>query len=115
MRYEYPGLRPGGFVPSLTGMTIEEPLKTDVKSCFGDLNRVFPLGGEGLREIVPGCFKCPDLKACLQAALGTEQGLVLKMEALDRIPATGLVGRVKRWSERKALWRRMTEAKRKNP
>lgn len=92
-----------------------EALNTDIKSCFGDLNRVFPSGKEGLREIVPGCFECRDLKSCLQTALGTEQGLLLKMEALDRIPATGVVERVKRWSERKALWRRMTAAKRKGP
>jgi hypothetical protein len=85
------------------------------KSCFGDLNRVFPLGGEGLREVVPDCFACPELKRCLQRALETEAGLALKMEALDRVPATGLASRIKRWSERKTIQRQIAEAKRKNP
>jgi hypothetical protein len=44
------------------------------KDCFGDLDRVFPMGKEGLRS-----------------------------EILDRAPANGMVGRLRRWSEKKAL------------
>ena len=75
------------------------------KECFGILDRVFPEGGEGLRAIVPGCFECPDRKACLQAALTTKEGLEFKAEILDRSPARGLVGRLRRWSEKKQLSR----------
>jgi len=57
--------------------------------CFGVLDRVFPMGKEGLREIVPECFNCPDRKACLQ----------------DRAPANGLSGKLRRWSEKKQLSR----------
>ena len=32
------------------------------KDCFGILERVFPLGNEGLREIVPTCFECHEKK-----------------------------------------------------
>lgn len=73
------------------------------KDCFGILNNVFPMGNEGLREIVPECFQCPDRKECLQDALKTEQGFQLRSEALDRSSSGGLMGRLKRWSDKKAL------------
>jgi len=75
------------------------------KDCFGILDKVFPMGNEGLREIVPSCFDCPDRKACLQAALQTEEGFELRSQALDRSSARGLVGRLRRWSEKKELSR----------
>jgi hypothetical protein len=80
-------------------------MTTPHKDCFGILNRVFPLGKEGLREIVPSCFDCPDKKACLQAALATRDGIDFQCEVLDRAAAKGWVGRVRRWSEKKALSR----------
>lgn len=73
--------------------------------CFGILDRVFPMGKKGLREIVPECFNCPDRKACLQAALTTKEGLLLRSEILDRAPANGLSGKLIRWSEKKQLSR----------
>lgn len=79
------------------------------KDCFGILDKVFPVGREGLREIVPTCFDCPEKGPCLKAALATREGLVLRGEALERTPARGLVGRLKRWSERKELGRLMKE------
>jgi hypothetical protein len=81
------------------------------KDCFGILDKVFPMGKEGLREIVPACFDCPDRKECLQAALNTEQGLVFRGEIVDRSPSSGLVGRFKRWSDRKDLSRRLNKKK----
>ena len=63
------------------------------------------MGNEGLREIVPSCFDCPDRKACLQAALQTEEGFELRSQALDRSSARGFVGRLRRWSEKKELSR----------
>jgi hypothetical protein len=79
------------------------------KDCFGILARVFPMGKEGLREIVPDCFDCPHKKACLQAALDTKEGLALRGEVLDRTPAGGLAGRLKRWSDKKQLGRLMKQ------
>ena len=73
------------------------------KDCFGDLDRVFPMGKEELREVPPNCFACPDKKACLQTALTTKKGIGLRSEILDRAPANGMVGRLRRWSEKKAL------------
>ncbi len=73
------------------------------KDCFGILDNVFPVGNEGLREIVPECFKCAERKECLQAALQTEQGFELRSEALDRSSSGGFIGSLKRWSDKKAL------------
>jgi hypothetical protein len=69
-------------------------IKMADKGCFGELNQVFPMGREGLREVTSSCF-------------GTRQGLALRLEALDRGGPVGIVGRVKHWSERKELVRRM--------
>lgn len=90
-------------------------MKSTQKDCFGILDRVFPKGKEGLREVVPACLECPDKKSCLQAALQTEEGFRLRREVLDRSPAEGLMGRLKRWSERKELSRlsRQNREKRK--
>lgn len=79
------------------------------KECFGILDNVFPLGKEGLREIVPSCFNCPDKKPCLQKALNTEQGLMFRSEVINRSPSRGLAGRLKRWSEKKDLSKRLKE------
>jgi hypothetical protein len=75
------------------------------KECFGILDRVFPTGREGLREVVPECFDCPLKTACLKAALYTKEGIAFRTEKLDRTPHRGLAGRVKRWSEKKHLER----------
>jgi hypothetical protein len=85
---------------------IRNPDMTNIqKDCFGILDSVFPAGRNGSREIVPHCFDCPDKKACLQAALATKEGIALRNQVLDRAAARGLVGRLKRWSEKKALSR----------
>lgn len=63
------------------------------------------MGKEGLREIVPECFQCPQRRECLQAALQTEEGFELRSQALERASAGGLVGRLRRWSEKKELSR----------
>jgi len=84
---------------------------TPPKDCYGILDNVFPMGTEGLREIVPECFKCADRVECLQAALNTEQGFKLKSEALDRSAPGGLMGRLKRWSDKKTLSKRQKRLK----
>lgn len=79
------------------------------KDCFGILDEVFPMGEDGLREIVPACFECPDRVACLRAALATVKGLEMREALLDRAPAGGLIGRLKRWSQKKELSRQIEE------
>lgn len=88
-------------------------MKGSQKECFGILDKVFPKGKEGLREIVPHCFDCTDRKECLQAALKTKQGLIFRGEIIDRSPARGLMGKLKRWSDRKDLSRRLKQQDKK--
>ena len=81
------------------------------KDCFGVLNKVFPVGKDGLREIVPGCFDCPDRKACLQAAMTTKKGLAFRNELLARTPVVGVAARIRRWSEKKEISRLLKQKK----
>ncbi len=83
------------------------------KGCFGVLDKVFPPGPDGLREVVTGCFDCPVKRECLQSALCTKEGMTFRAELLERNPATGIAGRIRRWSEMKDLNRRMKEEERR--
>jgi hypothetical protein len=78
------------------------------KDCFGILDSVFPLTDRGLREIVPECFECDDRLSCLKEALATKEGVEMREDILKSAPAEGLIGRIKRWSEKKEL-RRITK------
>ena len=83
------------------------------KDCFGILDKVFPVGEQGLREIVPECFQCPERTLCLKAALSTEEGLEMRAEILDRASAGGLMCRLQRWSQKKELSRLINQEKEK--
>jgi hypothetical protein len=87
----------------------------ETKDCFGILDRVFPMGDGGLREVPSECMGCPDKIECLRRAMSTQEGLELKGEMLDRAAATGMIGRLQRWSRKKALSRLMKEGKKKRP
>lgn len=84
------------------------------KTCFGVLEKVFPPGDGDLREVPPECFQCPEKVSCLKAALDTREGAEMRAEILERAPARGLVGRIKRWSQRKALSRSVDREKKKS-
>jgi hypothetical protein len=73
------------------------------KDCFGILDKVFPCGKEGLREVVPECFDCPERTPCLKAALVTKEGVEMREEIIDRAAAGGAMGRYQRWSQKKQL------------
>ena len=87
------------------------------KDCYGVLDKVFPVGEEGLREIVKACFQCPDRVSCLKTAMGTKEGLEMRLQNLDRAASEGVIGRVRRWSYRKELHRlrQREQAKKKCP
>ena len=84
-------------------------MSVDRKDCFGILSMVFPIGESGLRESPSECFQCSEKTACLKAALKTKEGLEMKGEVLDRAVASGMVGRFKRWSQKKELHRLIKE------
>lgn len=71
--------------------------------CFGVLDRVFPLGAEGLRESPVSCLACDEKTACLRAALEGSEGWKAAEEKVDRAYASGHLGFFGRWSRRKAL------------
>lgn len=81
------------------------------KECFGILDRVFPVGGSGLREVTPGCFQCDDKTECLKAALRTLEGLGFREDLLKKRSTSGFIGLIKRWSEKKMLSRLMEQEK----
>ena len=79
--------------------------KKSGKKCFGILDRVFPVGESGLREVVDDCFVCDDRVECLQEALATPEGLDFRSDLLEERHGGGFVGLIKRWSEKKTLSR----------
>jgi len=83
------------------------------KDCFGVLDQVFPVGEDGLREIVRACFECSDRVSCLKAALDTREGLEMRSQNLDRAASGGMIGRLRRWSYKKELHRLMQREKAK--
>jgi hypothetical protein len=93
--------KPGWF--EAKNVDFERPMKE--KECFGILQRVFPMGAEGLREVRPGCFECSFRIACLRAALLTPDGVQLRFEMVDRAASKGMMGRLEQWSRKKELSR----------
>lgn len=83
------------------------------KTCYGILDNVFPYGKEGLREVPPECFECADRLPCLKEAINTKEGYKMRSDNLKRMPAEGLLGRIKRWSQKKELSRLAGEKKEK--
>ena len=81
------------------------------KDCFGILDKVFPLSDKGLREIVPKCFDCSDRIRCLEAALKSKEGIEMRAGILERIPAHGLVDKIRKWSQKKVLNRLVEKEK----
>ena len=83
--------------------------------CFGDLETVFPQRENGFRESPTTCFECPHKTACLRAAMEALAGLKVREEQVDRAYDAGVIGFLKRWSQKKNLRRRMqTKAPDKN-
>ena len=83
--------------------------ETAQKECYGVLEKVFPLGEEGLREVRQECFECPHKTTCLRAALQTREGLEMRSQRLERMMEGGVLGRLRRWSRKKELARLIKE------
>ncbi|MBW2027965.1 MAG: hypothetical protein JRH06_02920 [Deltaproteobacteria bacterium] len=79
------------------------------KDCYGILDRVFPMGMEGLREVSKECLQCPHKTPCLRTALSTKEGLEMRSQRLEQMTEGGFLGRLKRWSRKKELSRLMKE------
>jgi hypothetical protein len=101
--------KPRGF--EARSLNSERPMKE--KECFGNLQRVFPLGALGLREVPPVCLECPHRVACLKAALCTPEGVRMRVEMVDRAAPKGMMGRLERWSRKKELSRLVGEERKR--
>ena len=71
--------------------------------CFGDLDTVFPLGEEGLRQSPESCMPCCYKTQCLRKAMARKGGITVREEMVDRAYASGVMGFLDRWSRKKAL------------
>ncbi len=77
--------------------------------CFGVIERVFPLGPSGLREVSPECWSCRERVECLRQAVASEEGgdvLVRERARREEETTGGVAGFLKRWSRLKAHSRR---------
>lgn len=81
---------------------VDQADKTDAPECFGVLQKVFPKGPSGLREVSPGCWDCLERVECLRLAVNRgEQAEVIREETAARSDGPGVAGFVKRWSRLK--------------
>ncbi len=85
--------------------------KGERPACFGDLDRVFPMGDEGLRVTPESCMICCRYKTeCLRTAMQTGQkGIAAQEEHVDRAYDSGMIGFFTRWSRKKQLARKKGE------
>lgn len=74
--------------------------------CFGTLQKVFPLGKDGLRHTPEDCLACLHKTECLRSAIQGNDGLKVKEEHLERAYNSGMIGFLERWSQKKDFQRR---------
>jgi len=84
-----------------------------VRDCYGILDKVFPRGDQGLRQVPPGCFECPERVSCLRDAIKTRDGVKMRSHLLLRAEKSGLISRFQRWSQKKLLGSQLQEGKKK--
>lgn len=82
-------------------MSDDQP--TPRPACYGVLDKVFPTGGEGLREVRDLCWNCSLRVECLREAMTNgEQRRTMSEEMARRdTPAGGVAGFLQRWSRLK--------------
>lgn len=79
----------------------------DYPDCFGDLEKVFPMGPKGLRVTPEACFyHCPVKTKCLQRAMATKNGIQVEEEVIERSTKAGAMTFFERWSRKKQAHRR---------
>ena len=81
--------------------------KEKYPSCFGILDRVFPIGEDGLRSSPEACLECIYKTECLRSAMAGSGGLTVHEELVDRAYESGMIGFLSRWSKKKDLNRKI--------
>jgi len=79
--------------------------KGTLPECFGVLEKVFPMGCDGLRSSPPECFACDHKTQCLRSAMHGQEGIEVRQEQVDKAFHAGLMGFWNRWSQKKHLVR----------
>ncbi len=78
--------------------------KESLPDCFGDLEKVFPMGKNGLRETPEDCFyHCPVKTRCLQQTMATKDGVQVEEEIIERSTKAGAMNFFERWSRKKQV------------
>ncbi len=81
----------------------------ELPECFGNLEKVFPMGKKGLRETPENCFfHCPVKTKCLRTAIGTKDGTIVEEEIIERSTKAGAMNFFERWSRKKQVHKRKT-------
>ncbi len=83
---------------------------THLPACFGDLDKVFPMAENGLRQTPDECmFSCDHKTACLKKAMTGSGGKNVQEEMIERGEQAGMIGFFERWSRKKRLSRQNAE------
>ena len=77
--------------------------KKRLPDCFAQLETVFPMGEDGLRNTPETCLACPHKTECLRTAIQGTDGLKVREEQIDRAYNSGMIGFLERWSRKKAI------------
>ncbi len=86
-------------------MTMEED---NLPPCFGELEKVFPMRENGLRQTPESCFfHCPVKTRCLKQAMASKDGAKVEEELIDRGDQAGILTFFERWSRKKQVHRRL--------
>jgi hypothetical protein len=80
----------------------------NVPECYGNLEKVFPEGSDGLRQSPPLCMACVFKSECLRDAMSKNDGLKVQEKNVDRAYDSGMIGFFSRWSRKKELHRKRT-------
>ncbi len=82
----------------------------EVPECFGNLEKVFPMGEKGLRQTPDDCFfHCPVKTRCLRQAIGSKEGTKVEEEIVERSDKVGALNFFERWSRKKQIHKRKNE------
>ncbi len=82
----------------------------ELPQCFGNLEKVFPMTENGLRQTPDDCFfHCPVKTRCLQQAMTGKKGAQVEEEVIERSSKAGLMNFFERWSRKKQVHRRITK------
>jgi len=89
----------------------DKELNKKFPPCFGELETVFPMGKNGLRNTPETCLACGHKTECLRSAIEGVGGLKVREEFIERAYQSGRINFLKRWSIKKALQRKLKERK----